>query len=157
MKKAIVFLSLVVFAISSQSQGLTTDSSHSLSKQDYLVKSKHQKTAGFVMLGGGLLLGGIGTSMAVSEAKKGATDIFNMFFHPDNSIPGFNEKRMNAGLTMMFIGGLADLGSIPLFVSAGHNKKKAAEMSFSPQMVPGLNGQLASGHLIPSLSVKLHL
>lgn len=81
----------------------------------YLQKNKNQNTAGWVLLLSGTAMtvgGGIAFGNSWGTYSYTATDIY-----------GF----------IMLAGVVADLVSIPLFISAGVNKRKAASISFNYQ------------------------
>jgi hypothetical protein len=89
-----------------------------LTKEDYLLKSKNQKTAGTVLLVGG-------TTMIIIGIIVGSnSDSSDNFGYDSNFAAG----------TGLLLGGLAaDLISIPLFISSGNNARKAVTISFNPQ------------------------
>ena len=112
------------------------NSSQSLTSQEYLKKSKNQKKAAWILLGGGLALGLAGpvlwTSTGISDS---GADI------------------------LMVSGAVAIAGSIPLFIAAGRNKKKGMNVTAYFQIrqnpVPTYTGlSLLS---TPTLSLKLNL
>lgn len=109
----------------------------SMSKQDYLDKSRMQKTTGFIMLGGG-----------VAMATAGA-----ILFNENFNLNGGGEAE---GI-MMVAGTLVALGSIPMFISSGNNARKAAQMSFrnEPLHIPKYAGNLPRS--VPSLTLKTPL
>lgn len=108
-------LSLIAIAIASFSQ---------LSSDEYLTKSHHQKTVAWIMLGGGVGLTALG--VAVSQANT-----------VDYALG--NSSNHNTAGTILAVSGVAStLGSIPMFISAGHNKRKAAELSLALQNTPML-------------------
>jgi len=135
MKKTILFaISLIMSAASFSQQ---TNSQTALTKEDYLKKSKNQKTTAWVMLGGGaafILVGDlIGNSKESSFSDAGT------------------------GFIIAGVGALSMLGSIPLFIASGRNKRKAMSMSFKNEMIPQLqNGNLVN-RSVPSLSLKISL
>ncbi len=105
-------------------------------KQYYLEKSRNQKTFGWVLLGGGTALAIIG---GIGFDKEG-------IFSSSADAYGF-----------MFIGGIvADLASIPLFISSAKNARKAASMSFHQQriMIPGMN--YSSGIVQQTVSLRIN-
>src|SRR5437764_2022563 len=115
MKKIILSLILFITALHSFSQSLTPAAKTS---DYYLTKSRHQKTAAWIMLGGGVGLTALG--IGVSEAN---TIDYAMGDQSNNNTAG----------TIITVAGLASaLGSIPMFISASHNKHKAA-LSFNMQ------------------------
>lgn len=120
-----------------------------MSKQDYLDKSRRQKTTAFVLLGGGLVVGTVGFVIA---GTKAADDLLNCI--------GLNNcEGSNYGLEtgMIIVGGLATIGSLPLFISAGNNKKRAFELSFKPQPtnIPKYAGNIPRA--VPSITYTISL
>jgi hypothetical protein len=109
----------------------------SMSKQDYLDKSRMQKNTGFIMLGGG-----------VAMATAGA-----ILFNKNFNLNGGGDAE---GI-MMVAGTLVALGSIPMFISSGNNARKAAQMSFrnEPLHIPKYAGNLPRS--VPSLTLKIPL
>lgn len=127
-KLLIVIVVLLIFSISSSSQQVSP--APQLSKQDYLQKSKSQKTGGFILLG-----------VAATCAAIAA---------PGNVSLGF--------LPVLAIGGLASaIISIPLFISAKKNKKRAMNMALIDQR--DIHSPIISlmHKPIPSLSISLSL
>ncbi|HEY6062012.1 MAG TPA: hypothetical protein VIV35_00285 [Chitinophagaceae bacterium] len=135
MKKIIVFAMLMIISVASFSQQTTP--SPVLTKQDYLLKSKNQKTTAWVLLGGGaslILLGdliGNGQSSSFSDAATGVV------------IGG-------AGLLCM-------LGSIPEFIASAKNKRRAMSMSFKNEAMPQLQNGSFVIRPVTSLSLKINL
>ena len=82
-----------------------------MSKNDYLEKSRRQKMAGYIMLGGGLAMATAG-SVLFSEN-------FILFGASDSE-----EQATGVGVAMVIAGGIAAAGSIPIFMSSAKNKKK---------------------------------
>jgi hypothetical protein len=110
MKKLIllIILSLLTVNLFSQTQNLK------LTKDDYLQKSKNQKTTGWVLLAGG-------TTMAVVGIIIGNNS--NLF---DSNNSGFE-----IGARLLIVGLATDLVSIPFFISSSSNTRKAATFSFN--------------------------
>jgi hypothetical protein len=113
--------------------------------QFYLNKSKHQQTAAWVLLGVGstmTLVGFIGlNSLTTSSTDKGWSRVDKLF-----SSFGF-----------LFIGVVTDLVSIPFFISASHNKNKAAALSFSNQIIYSPLDKSYSQNVVPSLTLRIKL
>jgi hypothetical protein len=100
MKKILIFLSILVLADSLPAQ--VTEPAAPMTRADYLKKSKGQKTAGFIFLGIGA------TCIAIAAPGETSFDL----------------------LPVLVIGGAASvITSIPLFLAAGKNKRKANAMS----------------------------
>ena len=86
-------------------------------KNFYLEKSKNQKTTGWILLGAGTALvigGGYVFDKTWDDASSTTTDI--------------------AGFAIL-TGVIADLASIPYFIGAGRNKRKAASLSLGYQNI----------------------
>lgn len=92
-------------------------------KEYYLSKSKHQRTIGWIMLGGGAGLTGVGLAVAQAETNNYALGTSS------NSI---------AGAVLIVAGAASAIGSIPFFISAAHNKRTAASLGFNMQKAPAL-------------------
>jgi len=112
-----------------------TDVSQSVTRQDYLNKSKNQKKAAWILLGGGIALGLAGP---ILWSSTGISD---------------------SGADVLMISGAASIaGSIPLFIAAGRNKKKGMNAStyfeIRQNSVPTNTG--LSLHSTPTLSLKLN-
>ena len=122
MKKMIAFC--LLFSISAATFSQADTSIVSPMKTDYLKKSKNQKTAAWILLGGGFSLGLIGSLVSL----HGAIDFVN----------NQHEGKLETGGIMAIAGGVAMLGSIPLFISASHNKHKAMSITFNNDFVPQL-------------------
>lgn len=80
------------------------DLSQPLTQKDYLQKSKKQKTAAWILLGGGFAVGVGSIILDVSSDWDKSEDPY---------------------LVGMAIGGTSMLASIPLFIASGKNKRKA--------------------------------
>jgi hypothetical protein len=104
MKKIFYLALLIAMATASFSQQPATKTA--LTREEYLQKSKNQKTTAWILLGGGAALSTGAMIWAVQD-----------LFSPDQ------------GQGALFIAGVSAMaGSIPLFIAAARNKRKAAEM-----------------------------
>jgi hypothetical protein len=140
MKKIILTLTLVITTISSFSQTVPSDVK---TKDYYLTRSRHQKTAAWVMLGSGVALTGIGIGVAVAETVDYAFG---------------NSNTSNTGGVLAVVGIASVLGSIPFYISAAHNKHKAAEITFNMQKMPVLAGVVNHTTIFqPALKLKIAL
>ena len=100
---------------------------------DYLKKSKHQKTFAWILTGGGLLCTAIGS----------------LQFNNGDGTSG------NSRNTVFLVTGLAAIGtSIPLFIAAGKNKKRAASIGFKMENLRSVQQQNFAYHSYPALSLK---
>ena len=133
MKKIISLTLILIITGSALSQ--QTNPSPTLTNQDYLKKSKGQKTGAFILLGAGLL-----------SASLGSVQV--------NPNIGGN----NSGNTAFLVTGLTAIGiSVPLFLASSKNKKKAMSMSFKNQMMPQLQSSGFVYKTVPSLNFKISL
>jgi hypothetical protein len=114
-----------------------TDSSHSLTQQNYLQKSKNQKTAAWVLLGGGAA---VAVVAAVLDVNSDWT------------------KSETPYLVAISIGCASMLGSIPLFAASKRNKRKAMNAStwFEIRQSPALVNTGLVLHSIPTLSLRFN-
>ena len=101
-------------------------------KAEYLKKSRTQRTIGFVMLGAG--------SAILIGVSGGNTDL--------NSVGTF--VVVGAGLV---------IGSIPLFIAAGKNKRryKNATASFMLEETRSISQRSINTKYIPAVGVKISL
>ena len=136
MKKIIICSTLLSIEICSFSQQY--NSSSSLTKQDYLQKSQHQKTTAWILFGTGTLCGSIGL----------------IKFNPYGTYDDWNNPRSIAFL----VTGLAAIGgSAFLFKASAKNKKKAAAISFRMERISVVQQQNLVYHIYPAVSFTLSL
>ena len=142
MKKMIAFL--MILAVSAASFSQQTNPAPQLTKQDYLQKSKKQKTAAWIFLGSGVAIA------LISNIADPANDIVSSAISGDDGRSGLAKA---AGIT----GFACIVTSIPLFIASGKNRRKAMNMSFKFQQVPQLNKNSFVKQTIPSLTLKINL
>jgi len=108
-------------------------------KTDYLAKSKNQKTAAWVLLGGGTAL--IGAGFLIGDSKNSSFD------------------DAATGAVLGGIGVLSAIGSIPLFIASGKNKKKALNMSTNIKMEKTIiiERQSFVQNSYPAIALKINL
>jgi len=135
MKKIMVYFLLLALPVTSFCQ--KTNDSVPVIKTDYLTKSKNQKTAAWVLLGGGTAL--IATGFIVGDSKNSS----------------FDDAAM--GALFAGVGVLSALGSIPLFIASGKNKRKAmkAEAFIKMETVPLFPKQSFVQNSYPAFSVNI--
>lgn len=156
MKKTIPFFLLLVIATSSFSQQINP--APALTKQDYLAKSKKQKTGAWVLLGGGFVMSTIGAGLAIDDAADETSGALVTIISLGLVEPVSNDKDNTAVANVLFFTGLASmLGSIPLFISAEKIKRKGMSLSFSNQRIPSLQKNSLVYNSIPSLKLKIGL
>ena len=156
MKKIIICSLLLVLTTATFCQ--QNNPSPTLTKQDYIKKSKNQKTAAWVLLGGGFTLSTIGALTILPKAGK---DIGYAILLLPNAIAGNVQPEPKTDYTVqtiLLIGGLtAMLSSIPLFIAAGKNKTKAMSLSFKNETLLQIQKSSFVYRPIPSINLKLHL
>ncbi len=129
MKKIIVYSLLILFAARAFSQ--QTDTVKIMTRKDYRARSNGQKITGFVLLGAGV------TCLGIASGGNAEFD----------------------SLPVLVIGGaLATLTSIPLFIAAGRNKRKArnAVAGLKLESAPSIQNNFVL-HSYPAISVKINL
>ncbi len=126
-------------------------SKHTVDANALLQKSKKQKTAAWILLGGGGALTTIGFIVGISQAANDFSNGISNIFTNTN----YSTSSSTGAIIMVIAGTGAMLGSIPLFIASGNNKKKAhlllkdETVFFDPQ----LN---IKEHII-SLDIKINL
>lgn len=122
-----------------------------MSKQDYLDKSRKQKTTGFIMAGGGVVLFAIGAGIYLESTSETVVSCFTL------TSCTTDDSELGGGAALTIIGGLAALGSIPVFISSGKNARNAAQISFQnePTYFPKYVGNIPRS--IPSLRLSIPL
>ena len=137
MKKIMLYFLLALISATSFCQK-NNDSVPPVQK-DYLKKSKHQKTAAWILLGGGTAL--MATGIIVGSGKDAyLTDAAG-------------------GAAVAGIGLLSTIASIPLFIVSGKNKRKANTMSGKVKIENGNFFQKQSfvHSSYPAVALKINL
>jgi hypothetical protein len=125
---------LLITATATFSQQSTP--SPTLTKQDYLKKSKRQKTTAFLLLPVGVLSTGLGMIRFKNE-------------------DGTYGNSMN---TVFLVSGLAAIaGSITLFIASSRNKNKGMGLSFKNETVPQLENMCSTIRSVPTVTLKIDL
>ncbi len=141
MKKIIVGFILLILATSAFSQ--QTSSSPVLTKQDYLEKSKKQKTTAKILfvVGGAMFMTGI---LVITDDIGG--------------IGNPNDKQNSSLADVLgYAGATVAVASIPFLVSAGRNKRKAMSISFKNELSPQIQKSSFVYRAIPSFTLKFQL
>jgi hypothetical protein len=155
MKKltTLLLLSLLFFNCISQQ----TNPSPSLTKQDYLKKSKKEKTTAWILAGGGLAMSAVTLTIAANQSA----DATNNFLATLLSLAENNGTTVTHDFSVLgvlfYIGAAGTIASIPMFVSSSKDKRKAMSMSFSNQALPQICDNSFVHHAIPSIKLKISL
>ena len=108
-------------------------------------KSKTQKTAAWILLGGGTVLSSVGLVIA-------AENVFSGF--------GIGSSgSYNTGMVLFYAGGAAMFGSIPFFISSAKNKRKSMSASAGIKMekLPVIRQTSFVQNSYPAVSLKISL
>lgn len=122
-----------------------------LTKQDYLIKSKHQKKGAIILVSAGGALAFMGIFIATNDLDYN----LNPFGGSDPYDNPNENETLAAGLIVA--GGVAMLSSIALFVSAHKNKKKAMAISFKYEPAELIQRNTISKTAIPSINLRISL
>ena len=133
MIKAIICPLLLIITTVTFSQQINP--SPAFTKQEYQKKAKHQEIVALCLGGAGFVVWAAGVSKYMNQ---------------EDNIDGGGEAAM-------VIGGLSCLASIPLFIIASKNRKKARLMTFNNQRVPHLQNNSFVYRAVPSLTLKISL
>lgn len=157
MKKIILALavSLVLQQAFSQMRDTSTvKENHQVDYQSLFQKAKHQKTAAWILLGGGTGLAIIGMAIISGEAGEKLTNDFATIFSL-GLYTAPEPKHSAAGPILAITGSGVILGSIPLFIASAKNKN-AARIILRDQHV-FFNPQLNIKDHLPSLGICINL
>lgn len=142
---------LLMLAVSGVSISQQIDPPAAKPTIDYLQKSKIQKIVGWILVAGGAAL--IVTSRIIPQgASKGFTGSFYGF-----PVEEFENDGIRAGLGL--IGAAATLGSIPFFIAAGKNKKRAKTTTgfLKLEKVPIPQQTLTSPYLYLAVGLRISI
>lgn len=134
------------------------DTSPTVAKQDYLQKSKKQKTVAWLLLSGGFVMSTVGTLVAIDDAVAATDEALVTVLSLGTVDPEIDDKDNTALANVLFFTGLAGMvGSIPLFSAAKKNKRKGLSLSLGNQRIPSLQKTSFVYHQIPSVKIKIGL
>ena len=134
MKKIVAFLALLIMVNSVYSQ--QNNPSPTLTKKDYLQKSKNQKTAAWIFMGGGLGLTVLGLSRDANNELSAD----------------------NTGKAVAIVTGLAAVSvGTTFFILSSNNRKKGESLSFRMEKAPVLQQGGFAYRSFPALSFRVKL
>ena len=147
MKKQLFLILSMAFAAYSYGQQTITEAP--AVKTDYLKKSKKQKTAAWILLGGGAIVSTIGTVIASNNVVDEIGSLFD----------GTHDAGYATGVSLMGVGIAAMAGSIPLFIASGKNRRKAIAASVSIDIKRNYRAEsfTVKSSACPALTLKLSL
>ena len=147
--KKIITLTLL-FAFAATSFGQQAVQKHSLTKGDYLQKSKKQKKVGWILIAGGAVMFAVSAIIPKGELTGEISyPCLCQDVHQNDDI------KTALGLA----GGVSALGSIPFFIASGKNKRRAMQASafINMEKMPVLQRMAISNQSFPALGVKINL
>ena len=120
------------------------------SKEYFMLKSSKQKKAAIILLAGGGALVITGFALGYGSAADQLVSAIGS---------GENDETFTAAMVMFFTGVSAMAGSIPLFIAASKNRKKAMATSISLKLegVPQVRHYSFQAQFYPAISFKLSL
>lgn len=143
MKKDVLFFAFMLFfcKVFSQSPATTTV----LTNEALLKESKNQRTTAIILTTAGFLATGAGIGMYVANG--------------DTSEGTGAGGKKTAGTILAVTGFAAMIASIPLYISASKNKKKAygTTLSFKNETAPTFSNGVFYNQLLPSLCIRFGL
>ena len=128
-------ITLCLLAIMLFTKSFSQEKGPALTKEYYMQKSKNQKITAWVLLGTGIgmTLGGMAINYSSTDGGE------------------------DQGLWLSYLGGATALTSIPFFISAGKNKRKAASITFINEKIWMAQQGALVGKIQPGISLKLSL
>jgi hypothetical protein len=140
---------LLLVCLICQTLSAQTTTIPTLTKADYLQKSKSQNTTAWLLLGGGATSSAIGIIIGFKEA----TDSFASIFSTEI------EEPSSTGTVLFIAGAVTMLSSVPFFIASTNNKKKASNLSGFLKMEnrPLLYQNNLSKSAYPAIGIKIIL
>ncbi|HMR82310.1 MAG TPA: hypothetical protein PKE30_04230 [Niabella sp.] len=142
MKQIILVLWLLILHFNMNAQ-IVNPSGNTVRSDDYekyIKKSKGQKTAAWIMLGGGTVMGVTGLVIGINN--------ITLFGGEPNT-----ESKI--GGAMFFAGALSMVGSVPFFISSGVNKRKARVLLKNEHVKIGHKYLPGSNYTAVSISIPI--
>ena len=141
MKKVFILFVLTYCLNNSKSGAQVQDTNRSVNQHQadanlLFLKAKKQKTAAWILLGTGAGLATAGFAIGSSSDS-------------------FEDNKLTSGALLVIAGGAAAVGSIPLFIASGSNKRKA-ELMLKNESNSSLR-ILHNGRTFIALSIKVPL
>ncbi len=140
-----IIFSAILFLISASSFSQQTIPQQPLIHQDYLKKSKNLKKAGNIILasGGGLIV----ASFLIPNGELIHSNCFIFYCQTE-----YQNDRLKNGV--LIAGVISAISSIPLFIIAAKNRRKATSVSFKMENTTHLYNQNIVNTSFPALRIK---
>lgn len=152
-----LFLFITIFFIEYTSFSQQNNPSLTFTKQDYLKKSKTQKTTALILTGGGLVMTTVALSIVVEEGIEAASDLFVNIVEDTQVNPDPTNDNSSITGALFYFGAASMIAGISLFISSSKNKRKAMSLSFKNQSVPQIQNNNFVYRALPSLKLKISI
>jgi hypothetical protein len=151
MKKLIAVLTVVIIGINCIGQ--QGNSLQSIKKTDYLQRSKNQKTAAWVLLGGGIAMTVTGMVIYGNAYDKAAED------DPFGTLVSFGTNVNPTGAIIATVGSLAALGKHSFFYRRRQKQKRARAVStgFKMEHTPAIQRASIVNRSYPAVAIEISL
>ncbi|MDO9373972.1 MAG: hypothetical protein V4725_05985 [Bacteroidota bacterium] len=148
MKKISFALLCLSSVLSLNAQEIPAESAPAqLTREEYLQKSKGQKTAAIILISAGGAAAIAGLAIATNDLGDDLGGIFD---------PNYQDNGNDTVSGILFFGGAAAmLGSIPLFVSSKRNKRRAMDLSFKNIPTSQVHQNMVINQQIPSINFRI--
>ena len=154
--KQIIYLLFVMLCLhtANASTLLSTDTIPTPDQEDFLLKSKRQRTGAILSLTGGILTFTVGGVMVIGGSTLFVVETIGSGISGEQS--GEKSKSLtNAGAALLLLGSAAIVTSIVLFSNARKNKEIA--MSMTGQSVQQLQPKSVARVFVPSVRLTINL
>jgi hypothetical protein len=131
---SICFFLFIIQFVQGQKIDTTMNKTPQVLYNMYMQKHKSNKTVGWVLFGSGLGMAAIGMTIFGKQDFEATT---------------------NKGITLAFAGGISMLGSIPFFISAGNNKRKAKLALKTGPVIIGNKNPIQSNYFALGITFQL--
>jgi len=138
-----IMICFMVIIMSFVTKGQQANPSPVLTKEDYLLKSKKEKTTAIVFAG-------VGSAMILVGGLVGIDDVGGIVDPADKDNSNLSGILVYGGLAVVAV-------SAPFFISSKKNKKKAAELSIKAQAFASIKNGTIVDRTVPSLSIRMPL
>ena len=144
------FLICLVFLLAVNVSAFTQQPNSRTDKEYLLLKSKHQNTGAWILLGGGAALTAVGLAIGVSSVYNELGSVITT---------GKDDHSFVAGEAVLITGFASMAGSIPLFIASARNKRRAMETVLTLKMEsrPKIENRSIYSSRYPAMSIKFSL
>ena len=143
-----ILLSFLLLSLAATCFAQYADTTKQSIATNYLKKSKNQKTAAWLLVGGGAVVTTVGMVVGFGEVTDAIITSFS----------GEEQSSFSAGALLTLTGLTAMVGSIPLFIAAGKNRRKAAaSVSFKVENATNIYQLAVTNTRYPAVAIHIRL